>query len=73
MSSSDRCGCDDSKSPLAAALTRLAESAAEQSMEDKLEILQTTCGDQAVQAKRYGRVVDAAEWIELKQWIRSKA
>ena len=73
MSSSDPCNCDESKRallPLAATLTRVAESVALQSTEDKLEVLTGVCGDQAAQAVRAGRVVDAAEWNELKAWIR---
>lgn len=35
----------------------------------KLRILQTACGDQAVQAERAGLAIDAAEWRELSQKI----
>ncbi len=33
---------------------------------DKVEILQTECGDQAAQAARYGRGEDESEWREMR-------
>lgn len=55
--------------PLAASIAGVCEHPKRTTTSTKLSILQSVCGDQAVQESRAGNHWDAIEWMGLREQV----